>query len=52
MEALSEALRSELNQFEYLFTVAQFSDENSSLPTIEAVLARLDAWLNAVPVEV
>ena len=52
MEAMPYVLVKEIDDMEYLLTVAQWTDEEGCAPDMESVLTKLDSWLNSVPVEV
>jgi hypothetical protein len=51
MEALPDALRTEIQAIEHRLTVAQWLNEDGFVPEEERVLAQLDTWLNTVPVD-
>ena len=51
LEAMPYALIREIDAIEYDLTAAQFAEEEDCVPNIGSAIAKLEAWLNALPVE-
>ena len=51
MEMMPYELIKEIDDIEYVLTVAQLHDEDGFVPPIDEALLNLDKWLKAVPVE-
>ena len=51
LEAMPYALVKEIDDIEYDLTAAQFAEEEDCIPNIRGAIAKLESWLNAVPLE-
>lgn len=51
LEAMPYALVQEIDDIEYDLTAAQFAEEEDCVPNIDSAIAKLESWLNALPLE-